>query len=297
MFSFFWLIILWIREAVVGFFRNFGWNVAALFLTVFCLLGFSISFVAGENAKFFAEELGDKVEIQIDLNDELLLTQHNDIREKLKGLPESKEVRYISEEETYQKVKTEMGKDSDILEILDENPFPARFVVKLENPEQVESVVNEIETWNISSSIQFGEGYIEKLLTITEAVSKIGYIITLVVALATIYIVSSVIKFNVDQRKEEIKIKQLTGTGMFTIRFPFVLEALIITGISSLVVFLAFYFGYEKAMVQVNSMVPYIKTVEANIIVQEITQWIFLLALSIGIIGSLLSTTRNLEKV
>lgn len=297
MFSFFWLSLLWVREAFVGFFRNFGWNIAALFLAIFCLLGFSVSFVAGENAKFFAEELGDKLEIQVELAENVEKSEHVGIKERMLGLSQVKEVRYVSEEETFEKVKVDMGDDADILEVLDTNPFPAKFIIKLHEPDQVENVVQQVETWGISTNIQYGEGYIERLLNITEMISKVGYLITAIVALATIYIVSSVIKFNVDQRKEEIKIKQLTGTGMFTIRFPFVLEAMMITGISSIIVYASFYFGYESAMDYLKEMIPYIPIVDPAYIVDSIMRWLLALALSIGLIGSLMSTSRNLKKI
>lgn len=297
MFSFFWLILLWIREAFIGFFRNLGWNIAALFLSVFCLLGFSVSFVAGENAKFFAQQLGEKVEIQLDLLETVEEGQHATIIERIETLPQVKEISYISKEETYEKVQQDMGEDADILEVLDENPFSARLVIKLHTPDQVEQVASEIGTWDIASNIQYGEGYVEKLLSITDTVSKIGYLVTAIVALATVYIVSSVIKFNIDQRKQEIKVKQLTGTGIFTIRLPFLLEALIITGLSSLVVYSAFYFGYELVVQQITHMVPYIPMIEPSYIVEGVSKWLFILAFGIGIVGSLLSTSRNLEKI
>lgn len=297
MFSLFWLMILWVKEAFFGFFRNLGWNIAALFLSIFCLLGFSVSFVAGENASFLAKELGEKVEIQVDLLESIKESQHPSIIQRVEELPEVKEVSYISQEETYDKVKSDMGEDADILEVLDTNPFTARLIVKLHAPEQVEHVAKEIETWNVANNVQYGEGYVERLLSITNTISKIGYIVTIIVALATVYIVSSVIKFNIDQRKEEIKVKQLTGTGIFTIRFPFILEAMIITGISSLIVYIAFYFGYETVMQNVKDMVPYIPIVEPEYIVTNISKWLFLLALGIGFVGSILSTTRNLERI
>lgn len=297
MFSFFWLIILWIKEAFIGFFRNLGWNIAALFLSVFCLLGFCVSFIAGENADHLAKILGDKVEIQVDILETVEVLEHQSIMKKIETLSEVKEVTYISKEDMYEKVRVEMGEDADILEVLDANPFTARMIVKMDKPEQVELVAKEIESWNITSNIQFGEGYVERLLSITVAISKVGYLVTIIVGLATIYIVSSVIKFNIDQRKAEIKVKQLTGTGMFTIRFPFILEAMMITGLSSIIVYATFYFGYEKLMDNIRETVPYMPILEANIIIDSVSSWLFILAIAIGVIGSLLSTTRNLEKI
>lgn len=297
MFSFFWMFVLWVKEAVIGFFRNFGWNVAALFLSIFCLLGFAVSFVAGESAEHLASELSKKVEVSVDLLSSIPKSEHKSIVDKIQDLPEVSEIRYVSEEEAYQKVKEGMGKDADILEVLDENPFTARVIIKMQEPKDVEKVAHEIESWGVSEYVQYGEGYVEKILSVANTISKVGYIVTVVVGLATIYIVSSVIKFNINQRKDEIRVKQLTGTGIFTIRIPFLLEALMITLLSSLIVYGVFYFGYGDVVETIKTTAPYIPMIEADTVIQGITKWIFVLAGGIGIVGSLLSTSRNLEKI
>ena len=46
----FWLFLLWVKESIKGFFKNIGWNMAALLLTMFCLFGFGMSYIAGKTA-------------------------------------------------------------------------------------------------------------------------------------------------------------------------------------------------------------------------------------------------------
>lgn len=290
----FWLSILWFKEAFKGFFRNIGWNVAALILSMFCLLGFAVSFIAGENAKYFSAELGEKIEIQVDLKDDII--DYPVVEQKIKALSQVKEVVFVSKDDAYDIMKEEMGEDADILEVLDRNPFPARFIVRLADPKNVEEVASEIKGWEVAENVQYGEGYVEKLLMLTEWISKIGYIVTAAVALATTYIVSSVIKFNIEQRRDEIDIKKLTGSGMFTIRFPFILEALIITGVSSMVVYLSFYFFYDDLMHYIKEMIPYIPIIEPNYIIDSILTWLLALSLFIGILGSTFSTNKYLKK-
>lgn len=292
-----WLFFLWIKEAFKGFFRNLTWNLAALALTIFCLLGFAGSYIMGKTADNIAEDLGDKVEIQVNLKEDIAQTEHENIGIQLGAISNVNNVLYESKDQIYDKMKEEMGKDSDILEILDENPFSARFILSLEDPNQIDEVISKVEAMNVSDNIQYGEGYVKRLLEIMAAITKFGYIFTVVIAIATIYIVSTVIKFNIDQRKNEVRIKQLTGSGYFTIRMPFFIEALLITVMAGLIVCGIVLMGYEPSITKLHETVPYANFMNVDTAINKIVVWVGILSAGIALIGTILSTSKNLNKI
>ena len=236
------------------------------------------------------------MEIRVDLKKEIALDEHPQIEKQIKEMPEVKTVAYVSEEQAYEKVEGQMGKDASVLEVLDENPFPARFVVTLHNPKEVKGVASEIEKWGISESVQFGEGFVEKFLTFTTLISKFGYYLTLVFTAFAVYIVGSVIKLNIDRRRDEIQVKRLTGSGMFTIRFPFVLEALIITTFASLIGFFVFRYAYDYGSMVLENFIPYITLLERQAFSVELFYYLIGLSFFIGVVGSSFTTKRFLKR-
>jgi len=288
------IIWLWLKEAFVGLFRNLWWSMMAIFLSISCFLFFSISYIASLNAEHFAGLLTEKVEIKMILLDNV--KDQKDIEKRLLQLKQVKDVTYVSKNDAFSEMKQDMGENSEVLDVLDRNPFPASFIVKLKNPEQVQEVANIIETWKVTESIHYGEEYVENLLQASRFVKNIAIVVTIFAALFAVSTVIITIRSNIMQRKNEIRVKQLVGAGNFTIRFPFVLEALFLTVGSSVIVYYLFAYGYEKMVYFIQGAIPYAPFLAANEVLHTMLFPLLGIAVAIGIIGSMFSTKRFLKK-
>jgi cell division transport system permease protein len=247
------------------------------------------------NANYFANMLDQKIEIKIDLLDKV--TNYDEIKNKLMAMNEVRDVTFVSKDEAFKKVAKDMGKDSDILNVLDENPFPARFVVKVKNPGQLKEVVAQINSWKIAENVQYGEEYVEKMLMLTKFVRNAGYVVTGLAALFAIFVLISTIRVNIVQRRNEIRVKQLIGASNFTIRFPFILEAILLTGVSSAIVYYLFVFGYGRLVTAIKGAIPYAPLMDSPIVLNSILFPLLIMALIIAFIGSTFSVKRFLKKV
>ncbi|PGK51611.1 hypothetical protein CN918_27855 [Priestia megaterium] len=290
----FWLMTLWVAETVTGLVRNFWGNMTAILLTVACLTLFSISFVTGLNAKYFAEVLDDKIEIRADIKDNE--TDYESIAKNLVSIDGVNDVRFISKEKAFEMMEKEMKDNVEVLHAVGENPFPARYVIKVDNPDTIDKVVSEIKELKVTDDIQYGKEYVQKLVSFTNGIQNVGYIMTFAAAIFTVYIVTNVIKYNIDKRNDELKIKRLTGAGMFTIRLPFVLEALIITFASNVIVYELFTWGYGKIETMIKGMISYAPLLSKTQVLDELYLPLLLIALGIGFVGSFISTQRFIAK-
>lgn len=296
MFSWLWILLLWIKEAFYGIFRNFARNLTVLGSTLVCLLLFALAFVAGQNMNYIASSFDNKVEIKVDLLESVKVNEHQKWENEIKSLEEVKDVKYISKEEALEKMKVEMGKNADILEVLDKNPLPARFVIKLNNPNDVKIVAKKIESWKIAETVQYGKEFVDKILKATKLVRTFVYVLMISMLLVTLYLIGTFIKTNIEQRKTEIEIKQLTGSGMMTIRMPFILEAMIITAVASFIVYYALLFGYDGAVEQIKSIVPYVPIMNLGSMIDTIFVYLISIGVGIGFFGSVFSTQKFLKK-
>lgn len=292
-----WLLYLWVKEAVKGFFRNMRWNLAAIILTVLCLGGFALSYILGEAANDVTNDLGKKVEVQVDLKETIPESEHQDIAIQLGAISNVQAVKYESKEEIYAKTKEKMDQNAEMLEILDENPFDARFILTMEDPNKVEAVAHSVEQMNIAENVDYGAKYVDNLLLIINKGKKVAYALTIIVAITAIYIMSAVIKMNIDQRINEIKIKQLTGSGFYTIRMPFLIESMIITILSAGVVYAGINMAYNPIVNKMYEALPYLKAIDLSSAVASVNIWIILLSVGIAVLGTILGTFKNLEKI
>ena len=266
----------------------------AIFLSVSCLLFFSVSYIAGLNVKNFAGAVEQKIEIRVDLLD--TSTNYGEMETQIKAISGVRTVQFVSKEEAMAKMETDMGKDADVLSVLDSNPFPARYVIQVTAPAVLNSVVGQIEEMKISENVEYGEEYVSKMLSMTKIIRNIGVIGTILSAIFTVFVVISTIRINIVQRRNEIRVKQLVGAGMATIRFPFVLEALILTCLSGTIVYMIFYFGYQRMLDFIKTTIPYVPFIEAATVNSELLLPLAALSVAIGFVGSFVSIKKFVKK-
>lgn len=289
--------LLWVKEAFVGLFRNFWWNLAAFVLTFVCLMGFSLSFIAGNNAEHVSNVINEKLTIQVDIKEEV--TNYSELRKDILADSRVEAVEFISKEETHEMMVKEMGEDAAVLEIFDGNIFLAQFVVHLYEPAQVESVAKMLEKKDYANKVLYGKEYAKTLLSFTSKFETAGMYVTIASGLTVIFLVMLAIKMNIEQRKDEIKIKQLIGSSMLTIKAPFILEALLLMGAASTATYYAFIYLYERieSYVQQKFVNEDLQLLSSVIVREDLIIPLFGLALALGFLGSLLSTTRKLKRI
>lgn len=113
-----------------------------LSLSISCTIEVEPEAVVEELAKSTQNILIDTlggVAITVYLKDNISDNLKESIERKIKSWEEVKEVKYVSEEEAFEKFK-EQNKGSDILKEIEVNPLPASFEIKLKNYKKVEQV-------------------------------------------------------------------------------------------------------------------------------------------------------------
>lgn len=288
------VVWLWIKEAFFGLFRNIRWNLSAVFLSTACLFLFALSFTLGLNADHFAEMLDDKIEVKVYLLEEV--TNYTEVEEKIKNLGNIESIEFVSKDAALENAKKEFGDDADIFDALDRNPLPASYVIKLKDTTKIEEFVTKIDNLKVAEQTEYGQGFVQKILVSAKTISKVGYGLTIFGVVFTLFVVFAAIQNNIMRRKNEIRIKQLVGASNLTIKIPFVLEAIILMLISSLIVYFAFYFGMPELMKMIKESIPYFDLVDTKTVLNKLAGPLLLLAVVIGFIGSSLSTYRNIKK-
>jgi len=290
------VFLLWIKEAFTGIIRNFWWNSVAVLMSLICLLFFSISYISGNTAEHFSERLNQRLEIQVDISDNN--TNYGEIKEEVLEDNRISNIEFVSKDDAQRNMIKEMGKDSDVLKIFNgENIFPAQFIIKVKNPEDIESVANNLSKSPYFEKVLYGKEYIDKLLQITGKLKKVGYYITIAGAVFVVLLVVWVIRMNIEQRKDEISIKQLIGASSMTIRMPFLIESLLLMWISSIAAYYIFLKLYTTFISYVTNELPMssLTFLDVSTVQSQVTLPLFGLAGVIGLLGSIVATTKHLK--
>lgn len=199
-------------------------------------------------SEFLINSVEEKVDVSIYFNENSSEEKIEEVSEKLSSMPVVESVRYVSEEEAFQNFQ-ERHKDNPVLmESLNElglNPFLASLNVKAFDSSQYEKIINSLDDNGYGSSIYKVDYYekkpiLENLFSIKSQVNRVGIILSIGLGLVAILVALNQIHLSFYTSKQEIGIMRMVGASNLFIKGPFMIQGIVIGGISALATFFLF---------------------------------------------------------
>ena len=215
-----------LKRAWEGFWRNALMSLAATATMVLMLLLLAGFWILQTGLSAGLEYTESKVEVVADLKDTATAEDLTGIEDRLRALPEVKDVHYVSRAEAlarYRERLAEQG-ETDLTKYLDANPLHASLEVKLVDPKVFGSVVEQLRAEPAIDKVKEQQKTVDSLLTITNVLRTAGTVILVVIAFIVLFIIVNTIRLAVVARAEEIEIMRLVGASDAFIRWPFVFE-------------------------------------------------------------------------
>ncbi|MDR1013871.1 MAG: permease-like cell division protein FtsX [Coriobacteriales bacterium] len=223
-----------IREALRNSRKNFSTTLGAVITIFLSLLVIGVFMVASLIVDQLVKSLESQISITIFINDNVLESDLATFEGYVRGMPEVKEVVYVSKEESLERFK-ELSTSAGIADALDGNPLPALFEISLNDPEQVEQVVGQIKASDLfvavidrpdnpSSSINYGEDFIDRLFSVSNIIRVVCLALVLLLIFVALIFINNTIRLAILARRKEIAIMRLVGASNAFIRGPFLME-------------------------------------------------------------------------
>lgn len=213
-------------------------SVITVFITFFVLGIFTL---AAQNANLAIAGVEDKIEIQVFLDEDIKLIDQREIQVKLNEQPGIKEVSYESKEEAYNNFKETTSGNEGMLKgyTLEKNPFPASYVVKIEDIDEVQNIIEQISSLQGVESIKNQQDLINTISSVVKGIRWIGVILFIVLIAVSIFLIMNTTKLTVYSRRREVGIMKFVGATDWFIRWPFIIEGMVIGIVGSLLSILA----------------------------------------------------------
>lgn len=261
---------------------------AALFiLGVFMLMAL--------NVDKFMQTVENKVEIKAFLNDNITTLKQQGIEDQLKQIIHVKSIEFESKQQALENFKKELGENKDLANGLElDNPLPASYIIKVDKPENSIEVSSQVSKIEGIGKVNDGKEIVDQIVKVTRFVKIISMLLMIILGVIAISLISNTIKLTVYARKREIGIMKYIGATDWFVKWPFVMEGVLLGlfgAILSIVLLIAGYSFVSKAVstgIIVFSLVPP-KEIMSGLIYQ-----FCLIGMAIGGIGSLLSIRRFL---
>ncbi|MDR1453659.1 MAG: permease-like cell division protein FtsX [Candidatus Margulisbacteria bacterium] len=205
-----------------------------------------------------------------------------------------KKVQFIAKETAWRQFK-ESHANLQLDDFLEDNPLPNSFKVEVHDLSYINLVANKLRALENIEDVSYGGELAERLALLIKVLTTGGVIVILVLIASTLMIVVNTIRLTVVARENEINIMSLVGASRSFIKYPFIVEGMLIGLLGSLAAIASLKAGYGAAILQMERIMPFVpvnlKPTEINLV--------FLLLLAAGVflgwLGGYVSVSRSLK--
>lgn len=258
------------------------------------VLGIFLLLVANTNN--LARSLESELEIAAFLKVDLPREEAKVIGEKIKALPGVVAAELVPKEEGLNQLTQQLGRREDLLTALDgKNPLPDYYRIKAASPQEVSSLALRIQEIAGVEEVEYGQNVVQKLLQVTKWMRWLGGGLAVLLALAAAFLIALTIRLAVTARGKEIAIMKYVGATDWFIRWPFLLEGLILGLIGALGAAGMLYFGYGSLVSRLQASLAFLPLVTERAFIYTLMLTLVVAGAGVGAVGSAFSIRRFLR--
>ncbi|MDX6636351.1 MAG: cell division transport system permease protein [Solirubrobacterales bacterium] len=243
-------IVFFFQEALRALKRNGAPSLAAIVTTVVTVVLLGMLIPIFQTAQGKSDEVRDQLNIQYALYDDATKAEIAALKGKLEGVPHVAEVTFISKDEALATLKGELD-DKTIVEELHTNPLPNSFEVKADDAANLPSVEETVfpngtegKPFDSIISNPFDRTQSsEKIEQVTSALKIVLTVITALLILASLMLVGNTIRLSIYTRRREVEVMRLVGATRWFIRWPFMIEGVVVGFAGGLLAILILWLG------------------------------------------------------
>ncbi|MFC4782458.1 permease-like cell division protein FtsX [Eubacterium multiforme] len=255
-------------------------------LITFFVLG--IFLLMTKNVGLALDNVQSKVELKVFLKDDIKLIEKREVEIKLHELPGVKEVQYESKDDAFKSFQESTKENKGLLEgySLDKNPFPASYIVKLSDPSYAKSVTEGIKNLPGVESIGNQQDLINTITKVVNAIKGVGLVLFIILVGVAVFLIMNTTKLTVYSRRREVGIMKFVGATDWFIRWPFIIEGMIIGLVGALLSVLLIFIAYKGFITWISGKLLLISLVPLSYVGTSLLLYFALGGLVVGGVAS-----------
>ncbi len=285
-----------IQEVFRSLKRNNWMSFASIGTVAVSLFVLGVFLILVLNMNRMASMLESQVQISVYLQDDVKKSDRIDLQSDIEKMQGIDTVKFVDKDAAKERLSERLGDQKYLLDALgDKNPLPDSFEVTVKTPEMVETAAKAIERMEGVESAKYGQDVVEHLFDITRLMRIFGLVLMLLLAGATIFIISNTIRLTVFARRKEIAIMKYVGATDWFIRWPFLMEGIVLGCIGGILSALALRSFYAAMAAKIYNTLAFFPLMPQYPFMNYVTVAIIISGMFIGAIGSAFSLKRFLE--
>lgn len=285
-----------IQEVFLSLKRNNWMSAASIGTVAVSLFVLGVFLILVLNMNRLASSLESQVQISVYLADDLKKADRDDLAFDIKNMQGIESIKFVSRDEAKERLAQRLGDQKYLLDALGEqNPLPDAFELTVKQPDMVETAAKAIEKMPGVEAAKYGQDVVENLFAITRLMRIFGVALMLLLAGATLFIISNTIRLTVFARRKEIAIMKYVGATDWFIRWPFLLEGIVLGFVGGIIAALVLRSFYAAMAAKIYDTLAFFPLMPQYPFMNYVAIAIILSGMAIGAIGSTISLKRFLK--
>jgi cell division transport system permease protein len=199
-------------------------------------------------------EVRDQLELRVFLFDDATRGEINALQSEIQAIPNVAEVDFLSKADALAEFRKDYGQENrDVLKELRGNPLPANFIVRPDDASNLDAIRAAIQPPNqsgkptyispIVQQVDNRQATANKIEEVTGALKIVLTVITVLLIGASLLLIGNTIRLSIYTRRREIEVMRLVGATRWFIRWPFMIEGVVVGILGGAIAILVLWIG------------------------------------------------------
>ena len=291
----------YMEEAFISVARNRLMSLSSIATVAACIFIVIFSICLALNLEYMLEKL-ERTNMTVMIDDSTPQTDVNALYKKIEAMEHIQSAEYISREAAlieFAEMFGESENSTHIEALSKDNPMGRYIRIIPDNPRNSADLIAEIEGMPGVLRVKIAQDLTNMLMSLNNAVRIVSIIVIFILGLLSVIIIMNTIKLTVNNRRTEITIMKYVGATEWFIKWPFIIEGIIIGVLGALIPIIASWFLYDGAIAAIQRGFSLLATENTFRSGMELFPMLIPIALfmgvAIGTLGSITSMRKHLS--
>ena len=284
-------------QGIKGLLANSLMTLASVGIVIASLVLFGVFVLFGMNINSVGTQIKEQCEINVYLPNDMNRDDVRAIGSTLSEIDYVKEAKLYTKEERLQNYKEGIHQEqAEVISTLEEdNPLRDAYVLSLTDVRMANEVAADAAKIQGVEEVTNRQDLIQAILSITNTIQHVSIWLLLILAAISVFIISNTIKLGMFSRRKEINIMKFVGATNWFIRWPFVIEGMLLGAVGAAIASVLVLFGYGSVLGSMQNFMGNIELLETSEITNIIIIGFLVMGMGIGMAGSAMSIRKHLH--
>ncbi len=284
-------------QGIKGLVANSLMTLASVGIVIASLVIFGFFMLFGMNLNAIGDQIKEQCEINVYMPNEMNRDNVRAIGSKLSEIEYVKEAQLYTKEERLQNYKEGVYQEqAEVIDTLEEdNPLRDAYILVLEDVSKANQVAETAKKVEGVEDVVNRQDLFQQILSITKTIKNVSLWILIILAAISVFIISNTIKLGMFSRRKEINIMKFVGATDWFIRWPFVIEGMMLGAVGAVLASLIVMLGYSSVLPNVQQFMGNIQLLGISEVLYIVVIAFLVMGIGIGMAGSAMSIRKHLH--